>query len=453
VAFEPRGLLLRRRRSARALVTRGTRSSTVVRPKAQCRPLGGIALTDEDRAILALESAAVVGHTCKVVLVASGAPTAERLRASVVERLPSVPALTRRLGGTAERPVWVDDECFDVAAHVVAADVDPCDDESMRMEVARLFAERLDRSRPLWRIDVLQRADDGAALVWRIHHALADGTTAMRVADAVLWDAVPGAAGAAAPPPHPSYDESERRLRRAAFLRHELTLGHRRSPFDGTIGAQRVIAFAGAPLQALHDAAHRLAGATVNDAVLTAVAGGLRAWIRDHHGHAGKLRVKVPVSLHHAGDDEGNRDSFFTVELPLDEPDPVARLTAIRAATAARKADHDAESLDRLMHDLVRVSPQLEHLVRRLEASPRAFALNVSNVPGPRTAVAVLGVPVEAVYSIAEIGERHALRVAVVSVAGRLHFGLCSDPAIVGGIDVLAAGVEAEATRLVAAAD
>jgi diacylglycerol O-acyltransferase / wax synthase len=410
----------------------------------------GIALTEEDRAILALESAAVVGHTCKVVLVGPGAPAAERLRASVVERLARAPALTRRLGGTAERPAWVDDERFDIAAHVVAADVDPCDDESMRVEVARLFAERLDRSRPLWRIDVLRRAGDGAVLVWRIHHALADGSTAMRFADAVLWDAAPPAR-AAAPRPHPG-DDSGRRLRLAAFLRHELTLGHRRSPFDGTIGAERDIAFAVAPLQALHDAARRLAGATVNDAVLTAVAGGLRAWIRDHHGHAGKVRVKVPVSLHQAGDDEGNRDSFFTVELPLDEPDPVARLTAIRAETAARKADHDAETLDLLMHDLASLSPQLEHLCRRLEASPRAFALNVSNVPGPRTAVAVLGVPVEAVYSIAEIGERHALRVAVVSVAGRLHFGLCSDPAIVGGIDLLAAGVEAEATALVAAA-
>jgi hypothetical protein len=413
--------------------------------------LEGIALNDEDRAILALESAAVVGHTCKVVLLGSGAPTVDRLRALVVERLAGVPALTRRLGGTAEQPVWVEDERFEISAHVVAADVDPCDDKSMLAEVARLFGERLDRSRPLWRIDVLQRAGDGAALVWRIHHALADGTTAMRFADAVLWDAAPGS-GETAPRAQPVHDESERRLRLAAFLRHEVTLGHGRSPFDGMVGATRDIAFAGAPLQALHDAAHRLAGATVNDAVLTAVAGGLRVWIRDHHGHAGRLRVKVPVSLHHAGEDVGNRDSFFTVELPLDDPDPVARLTAIRAATAARKADHDAETIDRLMHDLTRVSPRLEHLVRRLEASPRAFALNVSNVPGPRTAVAVLGVPVEAVYSIAEIGERHALRVAVVSVAGRLYFGFCADPAIVHGLDVLAAGVAAEATGLVAAA-
>jgi diacylglycerol O-acyltransferase len=162
------------------------------------------------------------------------------------------------------------------------------------------------------------------------------------------------------------------------------------------------------------------------------------------------VRVKIPVSLH-SGDDEGNRDSFFTLELPLGEPDVVARLAAVRAATSVRKADHDAETLDDLMRDLARVSPQLEHFCRRLEASPRAFALNVSNVPGPARPVTVLGVPVEAVYSIAEIGQRHALRVAVVSLGGCLHFGLCSDPAIVDDLGILAAGVEAEAARLVAA--
>ena len=84
------------------------------------------------------------------------------------------------------------------------------------------------------------------------------------------------------------------------------------------------MAFAHVPLRELHDAAKQLAGATVNDAVLAAVAGGLRAWIQHHHGRLGRVRVKIPVSLHHAGDDEGNRDSFFTLELPLGEPDPAA---------------------------------------------------------------------------------------------------------------------------------
>ena len=412
----------------------------------------GVALTDEDRAILALETASVAGHTCKVVLIPVGPPGAERLRSSIAERLAAVPALRRRLGGSPERPAWVDDDRFDIAAHVVAAEVEPCHEEALRSEVARLFAERLDRARPLWRIDVVPLAAGGAALVWRVHHALADGTTAMRFADAVLWDPEPDAPNEATPRHAGRSDDAHRRLRLGAFARHELALGAARSPFDGPIGTGREVAFARAPLRELHDAARRLAGATVNDAVLTAVAGGVRAWIQAHHGHLGRVRVKIPVSLHHAGDDEANRDSFFTLELPLGEPDVVERLAAVRAATAVRKADHDAEVLDELMRDLALVSPQLERFCRRLEASPRTFALNVSNVPGPARPIAVLGAPVEAVYSIAEIGERHALRIAVVSLAGRLHFGFCSDPAIVGDVGLLAREVEAEAVALLAAA-
>jgi diacylglycerol O-acyltransferase len=383
------------------------------------------------------------------VLIGRGAPGADRLAASIARRLPATPALTRRLGGTAERPAWVDDERFEVAQHVTAAQVDPCDDGALRAEVARLFAERLDRSRPLWHIQVVPRPGGGAAVVWRLHHALADGTTAMHFADAVLWDDAPGAGP---PRPAPRGDDSGRRLRLAAFVRHELALGPHGSPFDGTIGQVREVAFARVPLGELHDAARRLAGATVNDAVLTAVAGALRAWIEHHHGRFGHVRVKVPVSLHHGADDAGNRDSFFTLELPLGEPDAVARLAAVQAATAARKAQHDAETLDLLMRDLARVSPQLERFCRHLEASPRAFALNVSNVPGPAGPVTVLGAPVEAVYSIAEIGERHALRVAVVSLAGELYFAFCSDPAIVSDLELLAQGVEDDATALVAAA-
>ena len=410
----------------------------------------GIALTNEDRAILELETGTVAGHTCKVVLVGPGAPSAERLAAAIEGRLPAVPALTRRLAGSARQPVWVEDDRFDVGAHVTAADVDPCDDGALRTEVARLFAERLDRSRPLWHLDVVARPGGRAALVWRVHHALADGTVAMHFADAVLWDD-----DRDAPPTRrsrPPADDTGRHVRLAAFVRHEVELAPRPSPFDGKIGHEREVAFAGAPLRALHDAARRLADATVNDAVLAAVAGGLRGWIQYHHGHLGHVRVKVPVSLHHPGDGEGNRDSFFTLELPLGEPDAVGRLAAVRAATAARKACHDAETLDVLMRDLAHVSPQLEHFCRRLEASPRTFALNVSNVPGPPGRVSVLGAPVEAVYSLAEIGERHALRIAVVSLGGQLNFGFCSDPEIVGDLELLARGVEAEANALLAAA-
>ena len=66
--------------------------------------------------------------------------------------------------------------------------------------------------------------------------------------------------------------------------------------------------------------------------------------------------------------------------------------------------------------------------------------------------MSVLGAQVESIHSLAEIGERHALRVAVVSLAGQLAFGFCSDPSIVADLHLLADGVEAEAAALIAAA-
>jgi hypothetical protein len=414
-----------------------------------------IPLGPEDRAILALESDTVAGHTCKVVVLGEGAPDVAALRRSVAERISAAPALTRRLGGTEDAPAWVADEGFDVVEHVVEGPVEgPVDGEGLRNAVARLFEQRLDRARPLWRVDVVPLAAGGSALVWRIHHALADGTAAMRYARALLWDPDDES------PPDPrraaagghAEDDARRRGHLAGFLRREFARSHHGSPFDGSIGRRRQIAFASVPLTDLHDAAKASDGATLNDAVLATVAGALRRWIEHHHGSLGEIRVQVPVSLHHEGDDAANRDSFFSLALPLNEPDAVVRLRAVHAATAVRKADHDAEEVDTLLRELARVSPRLEHFCGRLEESPRRFALSVSNVPGPRTPVSVLGAPVEEVHAIAEIGEHHALRVAVVSVADLLCYGFCADPAIVDDLREMPEGVEAEAAALIAEA-
>ncbi|HEX5909955.1 MAG TPA: wax ester/triacylglycerol synthase domain-containing protein, partial [Thermoleophilaceae bacterium] len=413
---------------------------------------GGVPLEEADRTILALEGPTVVGHTCKVVLVGPGAPAVPELRESIAARLDAAPALTRRLGGPGDAPEWVPDPGFDVSEHVVAAgDGAPVARSRLRDEVARLFAQHLDRDRPLWRIDVLALDDGATALVWRLHHALADGTASMRLARGMLWDAVP--AGEPLPDqPHTaaahSADEERRQAHLAAFLRREFARSAGRSPFDGHIGRRRQIAFASVSLKRLHDAGRALAGATLNDSVLAVVAGALRAWVQHHHGDLGGVRVRVPVSLHHEGDDAGNRDSFFTVALPLNEPDPVARLCAVHDATAVRKADHDAEEMDQLLQGLAGVSPRLSRFCERIEGSPRHFAVNVSNVPGPRTPVSVLGAPVESLHSVAEIGERHALRITAISLAGTLCFGFCADPDLVDDVQAMADGVEQGAAEL-----
>jgi hypothetical protein len=413
-----------------------------------------IPLQPEDLAVLALEGETVVGHTCKLVLLGGGAPDADALRRSVAGRLHRAPALTLRLGEAAGRPAWVPDERFDLSAHIVASRLaTPLDAAGLRREVAGLFAERLDRSRPLWRVDVAPLEGGGRALIWRTHHALADGTAAMRYARAILWDGGPDApSGAAAGHLTAAADDARRREHLAAFLRREFGRSRGPSPFDGEIGTRREVAFATLPLEPLHRCARASCAATLNDAVLAVVGGGIRRWLTARGGDLGDLRVRVPVSLHHEGDDAANRDSFFSIAVPLGEADPHARLRAVRAATGERKAGHDAEVMDAVMGDLGRVSPRLRRLAARVEASPRRFAVAVSNVVGPREPVAVLGAPVGGLYSLAEIGERHALRVGAVSLAGALNLGLCADPGIVDDVAGIAAGAEAEARALIEAA-
>jgi diacylglycerol O-acyltransferase / wax synthase len=423
-------------------------------------------LSPEARRILALENETVAGHTCKVIEL-DGPLDISRLRASIAERLPRAPKLSMRLSEIDGAPWWVPDPRVDMTAHVVEADRSAAaGQDGFLATVSAIFAQHLDRSRPLWRIDVIPRIPGGgSALVWRIHHALADGLTAMRMAGTVLWDQAP--AGGAGPRVALGHAGLERGKAPAAHhypldgllsAAREAPQPWLRSPFDGHIDARRSVAFASAGLAGLRDVARATDGATVNDAVLTVVAGGLRRWLDAHHGHLGPVRVKVPVSLHGVslarGDDArqpGNRDAFFCLDLPLGTADPIQRLAAIRRATRIRKQDHDAQHLDALMRELTG-TPPLRRFAERVLAHPRSFALNVSNVPGPRRPVHVLGVPVRSLHSLAEIRERHALRIAVVSVAGTLNFGLVADPTLVADVGDLASAMQAEAAALTSAA-
>jgi hypothetical protein len=163
--------------------------------------------------------------------------------------------------------------------------------------------------------------------------------------------------------------------------------------------------------------------------------------------------VKVPVSLHHQGDAVANRDSSFSLGLPISEADPVARLRLVHARTNARKQADDAERRELLLERLSGVSLRLERFAKQLERSPRRFPLNVSNVPGPHQPVTVMGAGLRRLCSLAEIAERHALRVSVVSLADQLGFGFCADADLVPDVQAMAARVEAEALTLLDAVE
>ena len=418
-------------------------------------------LSVDDAQILRLESPVIKGHTGKVLILApdsAGNPlSVPQLRDRVSERMVPFPRLSQRvmeprlrLG----RPAWVEADDVDLDWHVAEpGHADPLSDEELRAAIGELLSERLDHTRPLWRLDVLPLTGGRAAIVGRIHHAMADGVSSIKLAAGLLWDLVvetpnppavaPSAesAKAAQPAARPAAGAAEERIlvRLPSALWRELRPG-RDTTLDQHIGPAREVAWSTFPLQRLKRIGHSAPeGATVNDVVLAVVAGALRRWLPQAGGVAQDLRVQCPVCLHAREEEKGelgNRDSFMNVDLPIAEPDPQERLRLINAETRQRKFDHDADALYAFFHALSRFRP-LYKGVTRLTAGPREFALSVSNVPGPRERAVILGHAVEQFCSFAEPADRHALRISVVSLEGELAFGLCSDPEAISKLDGL----------------
>ncbi|HET8592627.1 MAG TPA: wax ester/triacylglycerol synthase domain-containing protein [Solirubrobacterales bacterium] len=413
----------------------------------------------DDAQLLRLESATIKGHTGKVLVLApdsSGrALDASALRARVAERISVFPRLGERIEEPRfrlGRPAWVDVPEVDLDWHVAEPGFpDALSDEEFRRAVGDVLARRLDHARPLWRFDLIRMTGDRLGMVGRIHHAIADGISAMHLAAGLLWDEGESPTPAArdrgkapeprpkASPPAPPAGEARILVRLPAALWRELRPGAD-SALDEHIGPDREVAWTTFPLDRLKRIEHGAGdGITVNDVVLAVVAGGLRTWLGSGDGRRHDLRVQVPVSLHAREEGKGelgNRDSFMNVDLPLAEPDPLTRLRSISEETRERKLEHDAETLYAFFHAIGRFRP-LYKGVTRLTSGPREFALSVSNVPGPRQRAVILGHAVEQFCSFAEPADRHALRVSVISLGGELAFGLCSDPDAIGDLDGL----------------
>jgi diacylglycerol O-acyltransferase / wax synthase len=422
-------------------------------------------LSVDDAQILRLESAAIKGHTGKVLILApnsQGRPlSVARLRERISQRMNGFPRLSQRvveprlgLG----RPAWVEADDVDLDWHVAEPEnADPLSDEELRHAVGDLLSERLDHTRPLWRLDALPLTGDRVAIVGRIHHAMADGVSAIRLAADLLWDedsqspppqpvahaatpspstqASPGSAQGQRPPA----GEAWILVRLPAALWRELRPGAV-SSLDRHIGPGREVSWTTFPLERLRRIERGAGdGVTVNDVVLAVVAGGLRRWIEGGNHPSHNLRVQCPVCLHAREEKKGelgNRDSFMNVDLPIAEEDPVERLRLINAETRERKFDHDADTLYAFFHAIGRFQP-LYKGVTRLTTGPREFALSVSNVPGPSQRAVILGHAVEQFCSFAEPADRHALRISIISLGGELAFGLCSDPDAISNLDGL----------------
>jgi WS/DGAT/MGAT family acyltransferase len=394
-------------------------------------------LTALDSTFLHLEDHSTAHmHVASVMVFEGQGPTLEELVEHINSRLHLVPRYRQRLAHVPfgqGRPIWTDDPHFNPYYHIRhTALPKPADDEALKELAGRLFSQRLDRSKPLWEIWLVQRmAGEHFALIAKTHHALVDGISGVDITT-VLFDtqrepAVPPAPAtpwAAKPLPGKAKLLGEALLERTT-VPNEMVRGGRAllraprralsqvkegltslgattlaginapappTPFNVTIGPHRRYTFLDVELSTLKGVKDSLGG-TLNDAVLTSVALALGRYLRDRQFDTDGLVLKAMVPVSVRSSDQrgalGNQVAAMWAPLPVGVQDPAECLRMV------------ADAMD------------------DLKKSGQAV--------GAQVLTDLAGFALEHLYPVVPLAQRQALGIAVMSYDGSLGFGLLGD--------------------------
>jgi diacylglycerol O-acyltransferase / wax synthase len=431
-----------------------------------------------------------------------GAPPIELIHRDVEERLPDLPRYRQRLSeprtGGLHWPTWELEPDFHVDRHVFAAGLPaPAGLAELREWAGEYYSQRLDRTKPLWEIAILELADGRWALVTKTHHCMIDGVGSVDMAQTLLdtqpergprlaasENGVPepggepdsgglrGLATRVARPglaiahaavrtaqaglraaesavgtvTHP--DRGREALHRSRALaelivRDELVAAPHTS-LNEPIGAKRTLSVLTVELDDLR-AIKRSLGGTINDVVLAAAAGGLRRLL-EHRGEEpppGGLRAMVPMNLRTAGERlaMGNRISSLFVHLPVASADPARRYELQLEEAEGLKAGSQATGSTTLLNLSDHMPPVLHSFVARSLFATRLFNVTITNVPGPQFPLYYFGSKVEEIWPLVPIAAEHAVGLAVFSYDGKLFFCLNVDRDSCRDVDVLAEGI------------
>ncbi|MDL5205138.1 wax ester/triacylglycerol synthase family O-acyltransferase [Streptomyces sp. ALI-76-A] len=436
-----------------------------------------------DLAFWNMESAEHPMHLGALGVFAAHSPTAGAHAADLLAaRAAAVPGLRMRI-----RDVWPlgFPAAFGGAAREPAPDFDPLDHVTLhapaadfQSEAGRLMQRPLERQRPPWEAHVLPGQDGVSfAVLFKFHHALADGLRALTLAAAVL-DPLD------MPPPRPRPVEPPRALlpdvrRLPGLVRDSLsdTLSDvgRALDIGASVARSTLDVRSSAALTARSTGTRRTAGVvvdlddvhrvrktvggTVNDVVIAVVAGALRRWL-DERGDGSEgvaPRALIPVSRRRprTAHPQGNRLSGYLMRLPVADPDPLGRLAAVRAAMDRNKdaGPNRGAGAVALLADHV---PALGHRLGGPlvgQAARLWFDILVTSVPLPSIGLKLGGNPVTAVYPFAPLARGQSLAVAISTYRGSVHYGLVADAEAVPDLDRFAHALSAEVETLITACD
>ena len=380
-------------------------------------------------------------------------------------------------------PVWVDDPDFELDYHVRHTSLPrPGSVAQLKKLSARIMAQPLDPSRPLWESWVVEGLEGGRfAVISKIHHCMIDGVAGQDLSE-ILHQTDP--AVRTPPPPSRFYpretpsrvdllrDEVGRYLslpgralrglraatRELAELRDEVTTRARsvarmmsamqetpsQTCLNQRIGPHRRFDWRDMALDDVK-AVRKALGCSINDVVLATVTGAVREFLllRGERVDDVEFKIAAPVSIRSPDDPAlGNRVSNWFVRAPIDEADPVRRVERIREATEELKETKQALDADLIMNVAEWTPTVLLTLASRAASGSAPYNLMVTNVPGVQVPLYLLGARLEGMYPQVPIADSTALGVALVSYAGKLCWGFNADLEVVPDLETFASLVE-----------
>jgi WS/DGAT/MGAT family acyltransferase len=416
-----------------------------------------------------------------------GRPGVPGIFRTVEERLHLVPRYRQKVRWVPlglGHPVWVDDPDFDLGYHLRRVALPrPGGREELLEVVARLHARRLDRSRPLWEIYIIEGLkDDKVAVYTKTHHAMVDGTSfveiatilmdfepeggtpvggeplgapaepsALELVSDVAKEAVLAAAGAAAglvKRPVGLPREVASRALRATRLGEltDLLRPAPSGPLNVKVRGARRIALAPVPLDRVKAIKNSLGG-TVNDVVLAVVGEAVHAFL-EHRGVDTDpdlvYRIMVPVSVRDEGQTPavGNRVAAMFMDLPVGRMPARRRLAAVRQAMGDLKDKKQADAAGTVMAITSWAPAALHSVAGKLDFSgQRLINLVVSNVPGVQVPVYTGGARLLEAYPLLPVAANLGVVFCVASYNGGMYFGIVGDYDAFPDLDVLSSGV------------
>ncbi len=415
-------------------------------------------------------------------------PSLERLREQVRRRLVGNAALRRRLSipqvGVHAMPIWLPDPDFDVGLQVRQAQLpEPAGEAELLSWIGEYTSQRLDRSRPLWEVVLLEGLEGGAwALVGKVHQCMVDGISGPYVIaslldfqpdtevdmaalgemlatmgseedSGVLWR-VRGAVGEAESggidaslEPRKVASILSRSRERLEAVREDLPPAPATS-LNGPTKVKRKVATIEVPL-AKAKAVKRELGGKLDDVVLAATAGGLRRLFEHRGERVDHARTIVPVSMRRARESLafGNDVVPFFIDMPLAEPDALRRYRQIAAAAGEMRSTGGSET-EALLEAADAAAPLVQCVFARLAFTPGLFNLTVATVPTSPFPLYALGARLRRGIPLGSIFSGHNLGVAAVVYDEGLYLGLVADEEAVPDLDILRTGIEEAVTEL-----